>query len=91
MISNQGSHIVCHLLTLHICDCRNFSYAEQDAALAMAKQNLVKEYAVVGLMDDMLGFFEVLEYLFPSMCKGAPHIYRKLNRMLYFLFKYVYQ
>ena len=45
------------------------------AALNEAKYNVDKHFAVVGVMEDLHGFFQILEYLFPDYFRGASALF----------------
>ena len=44
--------------------------------LNIAKQNVLKYYGVVGIMEDMNSFFQMLEFHYPQMFSGALAMYR---------------
>ena len=44
-------------------------------SLARAKYHVCKYYDTVGIIDDMRGFVEVLEHLYPSLMSGIVDIY----------------
>ena len=52
-------------------------------ALNRAKQNVVKYYGVVGLIEEYLPFLEVLSCVFPQYFKGADKMYRKSHEHAY--------
>ena len=45
--------------------------------LARAKRNVCQYYDTVGYMEDMKGFLEVVEHLYPKYFKGAVDIYEE--------------
>ncbi len=51
-----------------------------DPVMPRALHILKKHYAIVGFLEDMSAFFEVLEFFFPVPFKGATKIYNKMGR-----------
>jgi hypothetical protein len=49
-------------------------------SLLIAKLNVMRFYAVVGLSDDLEAFFRLLEERFPIMFKGAADLYKQSQR-----------
>lgn len=50
--------------------------------LAKAKQNLVKYYSVVGIVEDMDSFFYALEKRMPRFFKGAFGLFGRYGELL---------
>lgn len=46
-------------------------------ALQLAKKNIERHYSVVGINEDLLGFFQILETFVPKYFKGAESAYKK--------------
>ncbi len=46
-------------------------------SLEQAKRNVVDFYPVVGIMENLTGFFQVLEHLIPEMFASASRIFTK--------------
>ena len=42
------------------------------SALQRAKTNARRQFAVIGLLNDLPNFFKLLEYVFPKQFGGAP-------------------
>lgn len=67
--------------------CRN---AGSRWALEQAKYNLVNEYLLVGVTEELEDFIMILEAALPRFFKGATDLYRtgsnKTNSYCYFLF-----
>ena len=55
----------------------SLSNVRPETALPVAKRRLEEDYSVVGLNEDLLGFFQLLEVMFPSFFRGAPEIYKE--------------
>ena len=49
--------------------------------MARAKYNVEYYYSVVGMTEDMVGFLEVMEYVFPGYFKGAPELYKIIGKI----------
>ena len=50
-----------------------------EKALAQAKRNLQKHFAVVGYLEKYQEFLEILEYMFPLYFSNARILYRKMT------------
>ena len=59
-----------------------FSEARDAAALAAAKSNVEKHYAVVGLQEDLLSFLQVLGALEPPLFLRAAEFYLRTSGCL---------
>ncbi len=46
-------------------------------SLEQAKRNVVDFYPVVGIMENLTGFFQVLEHLIPEMFASASSIFNQ--------------
>lgn len=44
-------------------------------AVAQAKRNIEHHYILVGITEEMRGFFELIEVLLPRFFKSAPQVY----------------
>ena len=44
-------------------------------SLQIAKRRLQKDYSIVGISEDLLGYFQLLEFTFPTIFKGAADVY----------------
>ena len=67
----------------------SLSNVRQETALPIAKRRLEEDYSVVGLNEDLLGFFQLLEVMFPSFFRGAPEIYKENGN--YFFSEYCFE
>ena len=65
-----GPLLVEWVLCLSICNSR-----DDNTALTLAKRRIEEEYSIVGINEDIGGFFQLLELAFPSFFKGATQIY----------------
>lgn len=52
-----------------------FSRENAAVSLARAKRNVIEHYSVIGIMEDLEGFFYTLEKMFPGFFKGARDVY----------------
>ena len=62
--------------------CHNLTFLSrtihfEKEALAQAKRNIERHYAVVGLSEDLHGFFSILEVLAPHYFRGATLVYKR--------------
>ena len=48
--------------------------------LSQAKRNVKSQYLVVGVMEDLIAFMDVLETIMPHFFRGALHIYRQKGK-----------
>ena len=50
-------------------------HSSTDKALTVAKRRIENQYSIVGINEDLPGFFQLLELAFPSFFKGVIQIY----------------
>ncbi|ELU16443.1 hypothetical protein CAPTEDRAFT_185201, partial [Capitella teleta] len=89
---NQGYSICVAnkvLLNLLAYFCGQDSVCTENPAvsLARAKRNIIKHYSIVGVMEDLEGFFYTLEKKFPGFFKGAQDVFLEHERGLLSKFK----
>lgn len=61
-------------------NCYNYRKPGSHWALQQAKHNLVNNYLVVGVTEEMLDFISVLEQVLPRLFKGATEHYLSSNK-----------
>lgn len=66
-------------LIRHFCGYETKCYESPESALEIAKKNIVKHYALVGVTEDFEGFLRVLQPLFPIHFKDALKFYNSTN------------
>ena len=54
---------------------------DEEKALAQAKKNAETYFVVVGIYEDLMSFFQVLEQLLPQFFKSAPEIYKTTSKL----------
>ena len=60
-----------------------FVYSSSEKALIVAKRRLENEYSIVGINEDLPGFFQLLEWAFPSFFEGVTQIYLENGLIIY--------
>ena len=70
------------MLVPFFCGHAPFCSVQSQQSLDQAKHNVLKHFAVVGLMEDLPNFFYTLEYLLPQYFKGALEDYTENSKKL---------